>query len=75
MCECITGMVRYSANKQDLGGALQPHLVQRILGVKSYGLTAIDPNDRIKALDIIRASLERTVDWGKMEMDTIDFLP
>jgi small GTP-binding protein len=63
------------ANKQDLAGALQPHLVQRLLGVKTFGLTAIDPSDRDKALDIIRVSLERTVDWEKMEISTIDFLP
>ena len=63
------------ANKQDLDGALQPHLVQRLLGVKTFGLTAIDPNDRDKALDIIRVSLERTVDWEKMEISTIDFIP
>jgi small GTP-binding protein len=63
------------ANKQDLTGALQPHLVQRLLGVKAFGLTAIDPNDRDKALDIIRWSLERTINWDKLEIDGIDFLP
>ncbi len=71
----VSGEIVAIANKQDLRGALQPHLVQRLLGVKCYGLTAINPNDRTKAIDIIRASLERTVDWGKMEIDTIDFLP
>ena len=34
------------ANKQDLPGALAPKLVQRILGVQSYGLIAIDPRYR-----------------------------
>ncbi|MDO8123415.1 MAG: ADP-ribosylation factor-like protein [Candidatus Hermodarchaeota archaeon] len=63
------------ANKQDLKGALQPHLVQRVLGVKTYGLTAIDPENREVALDIIRMSLEKTLDWEKMEFDTIDFTP
>ncbi len=71
----VTGEIVVIANKQDLSGALQPHLVQRLLGVRAYGLTAIDPNDRQKALDIIRKSLERTVDWEKMEIETIDFLP
>ncbi|MFW9830759.1 MAG: ADP-ribosylation factor-like protein [Candidatus Thorarchaeota archaeon] len=70
----VSSEITVIANKQDLTGALQPHLVQRLLGVKAYGLTAIDPNDRNKAIDIIRTSLERTVDWGKMEIDTIDFL-
>jgi len=71
----VSSEVVVIANKQDLTGALQPHLVQRLLGVKAFGLTAIDPNDREKALDIIRLSLERSIDWGKMEIDTIDFLP
>ncbi len=63
------------ANKQDLPGALQPSIVQRLLGIKTFGLIAIDPNDRLKALDIIQKSLEREVDWTKMEIDTINFLP
>jgi len=63
------------ANKQDLPGALQPSIVQRLLGIKTFGLVAIDPNDRLKALDIIQKSLEREVDWAKMEIDTINFLP
>ena len=71
----LTSEVVVIANKQDLNGALQPSLVQRLLGVKSFGLTAIDPNDREKALDIIRLSLEKTIDWTKMEIDAVEFLP
>ena len=71
----LTSEVVVIANKQDLTGALQPSLVQRLLGVKSFGLTAIDPNDREKALDIIRLSLEKTIDWTKMEIDAVEFLP
>lgn len=71
----LTSDVVVIANKQDLTGALKPSLVQRLLGVKAFGLTAIDPNDREKALDIIRLSLERTIDWGRMEVETLDFLP
>ncbi|MFX1576790.1 MAG: ADP-ribosylation factor-like protein [Promethearchaeota archaeon] len=71
----LTSDIVVIANKQDLTGALQPGLVQRLLGVKAFGLTAIDPNDREKALDIIRISLERTIDWGRMEIETVDFLP
>lgn len=70
----LTSEVVVIANKQDLTGALQPSLVQRLLGVKAFGLTAIDPNDREKALDIIRLSLEKTIDWTKMEIDAVDFL-
>lgn len=71
----LTSEVVVIANKQDLTGALKPSLVQRLLGVKAFGLTAIDPNDREKALDIIRLSLEKTIDWTKMEIDTLEFLP
>ncbi|MFX1509636.1 MAG: ADP-ribosylation factor-like protein [Promethearchaeota archaeon] len=71
----LTSEVVVIANKQDLTGALKPSLVQRLLGVKAFGLTAIDPNDREKALDIIRLSLEKTIDWMKMEIDTLEFLP
>ncbi|MFX1319654.1 MAG: ADP-ribosylation factor-like protein [Promethearchaeota archaeon] len=46
------------ANKQDLPGALSPQLVQRILGIKAYGMVAIDPNNREKALDIIKEALK-----------------
>ncbi|MFX0168492.1 MAG: ADP-ribosylation factor-like protein [Candidatus Hodarchaeota archaeon] len=72
--EGVIGEIVAIANKQDLSGALQPYLVQRLLGVKTYGLTAIDPNDRDKALDIIRLSLEQSVDWDKMEFSSVDFL-
>jgi small GTP-binding protein len=34
------------ANKQDLPGALAPALAQRVLGVQTYGLVAIDPRYR-----------------------------
>lgn len=46
------------ANKQDVDGALPPHLVQRILGVKTYGMVAINPENREKGLDIIWSALE-----------------
>jgi signal recognition particle receptor subunit beta len=63
------------ANKQDLPGALQPSIVQRLLNMKTFGLVAIDPNDRLKALDIIQKSLERDVDLAQMEFEPIDFVP
>ena len=46
------------ANKQDLPGALSPQLVQRILGIRAYGMVAIDPNNREKALEIIKEALK-----------------
>lgn len=49
------------ANKQDLHGALSPQLVQRILGIKAYGMVAIDPNNREKALEIIKEALKLAV--------------
>jgi len=57
----IAAEVLAIANKQDLPGALSPALVQRILGVKAYGMVAIDPNNRQKALNILREALQRSV--------------
>jgi small GTP-binding protein len=53
----IAAQILAIANKQDLPGALSPALVQRILGVKSYGMVAIDPTNREKALEIIKEAL------------------
>jgi small GTP-binding protein len=51
------------ANKQDLPGALAPKLVQRILGVQSYGLVAIDPRYREVLYKIILGAVaEATTD-------------
>ena len=44
--ESPSAIVWAIANKQDLPGALAPTLVQRILGVQTYGLVAIDPRYR-----------------------------
>ena len=50
-------------NKQDLPGALAPKLVQRILGVQSYGLVAIDPRYREVLYKIILGAVaEATTD-------------
>ncbi len=54
----IAAQILAIANKQDLPGALSPALVQRILGVKSYGMVAIDPTNREKALEIIKEALK-----------------
>jgi hypothetical protein len=71
----LTTEIVIIANKQDLPGSLKPSIVQRLMGMRSFGLTAIDPNDRWKALDIIQTSLERDVDLGQMEFEPIDFVP
>ncbi len=52
------------ANKQDLEGALSPYLVQRILGVTTYGMVSVDIRNRSKALDIIRMALGEEFDTG-----------
>jgi hypothetical protein len=44
--ESPSAIVWAIANKQDLPGALAPSLVQRVLGVQTYGLVAIDPRYR-----------------------------
>jgi len=50
------------ANKQDLqrnDGRMDPKRVEEILNIKTYGLTAIDPSQRLKLMDIIRKELNK----------------
>jgi ADP-ribosylation factor-like protein 2 len=50
------------ANKQDLlknDGRMDPKRVEDILQVKTYGLTAVNPKERIKLMDIIRKELQQ----------------
>ena len=50
------------ANKQDLqknDGRMSPKRVEEILNIRTYGLTAIDPAQRVKLLDIIRKELKK----------------
>lgn len=47
------------ANKQDLPGAVKPELVNRVLGIKTYGLVGIDPSNRKILLQIIGEAIER----------------
>ena len=52
------------ANKQDLAknsGIMSPTRVEQILNIKTYGLAAINPNERIKLLDIMRKELNQVV--------------
>jgi len=47
------------ANKQDLNdGRMDAKRVEDLLHVKTYGLTAIDPEERLKLLNIIKKELE-----------------
>ena len=49
-------------NKQDLqknDGRMSPKRVEEILNIRTYGLTAIDPAQRVKLLDIIRKELNK----------------
>nr|MDO8099310.1 ADP-ribosylation factor-like protein [Candidatus Njordarchaeota archaeon] len=41
------------ANKQDLSDRLSPHEVESLLGVKSYGMVAIDVSYRDKIIEVI----------------------
>ncbi|MEJ2251549.1 MAG: ADP-ribosylation factor-like protein, partial [Candidatus Lokiarchaeota archaeon] len=45
-------------NKQDLSEALKPDQIEDILGLKTYSMTAIDPNNRDKMIQIIADVLE-----------------
>ncbi|MFW9784375.1 MAG: ADP-ribosylation factor-like protein [Candidatus Heimdallarchaeota archaeon] len=50
------------ANKQDLiknDGRMEPTRVEDLLHVKTYGLTAINPNNRLKLINIIKKELEK----------------
>ena len=50
------------ANKQDLqknDGRMNPKRVEDILRVKTYGLTAINPSERTKLMNIIRKELNQ----------------
>jgi small GTP-binding protein len=46
------------ANKQDLPRAVKPKLIQRVLGIESHGIVAIDPVERKTILNIIRIAIE-----------------
>jgi len=49
------------ANKQDLDGALSPELVERILGVRTFGMVAIDPNRRAEMMRILLDAVDKYV--------------
>ena len=62
------------ANKQDLkknDGRMTPKRVEDILHVKTYGLTAINPNERIKLMDIIRKELNQIVIRRRLKKDEL----
>ncbi|MEX2752218.1 MAG: ADP-ribosylation factor-like protein [Candidatus Freyarchaeota archaeon] len=42
------------ANKQDLPEATNPKVIEKYMGLKTYGLVAIDPNYRTKILEILQ---------------------
>ncbi|NVM55645.1 MAG: GTP-binding protein [Candidatus Helarchaeota archaeon] len=41
------------ANKQDLPDAIEPKKIEKLLGVKSYSMIAVDPENRAKMIQII----------------------
>lgn len=49
------------ANKQDLPGALDPSLISKILGVRSFGMVATDPENRERILRILRSAVAEYV--------------
>ncbi len=46
------------ANKQDLDGALSVEKIEEILGIKTYSMVAIEPNNRDKMVQIVADILE-----------------
>ncbi|MHA1505790.1 MAG: ADP-ribosylation factor-like protein [Candidatus Asgardarchaeia archaeon] len=45
------------ANKQDLPNALSPRLIEKILGVRTFGMVAIDPKNRERVIHLIRSAI------------------
>ena len=62
------------ANKQDLkknDGRMTPKRVEDVLHVKTYGLTAINPNERITLMEIIRKELNQIVTRRSLKKDEL----
>jgi len=62
------------ANKQDLkknNGRMTPQRVEDILHIKTYGLTAINPTERIKLMEIIRKELNNIVIRRRLKKDEL----
>ncbi|MBY9010257.1 MAG: GTP-binding protein [Candidatus Lokiarchaeota archaeon] len=60
------------ANKQDLekkNGKMSPSRVEELLHIKTYGLTAINPSERNKLLDIIRKELNQVLLRRRLKED------
>ncbi len=49
------------ANKQDLEGALSPGLVERLLGVPTFGMVAVNPEKRSEMMRILLDAVEKYV--------------
>jgi signal recognition particle receptor subunit beta len=49
------------ANKQDLPNRLSPQEIESILGVKSYGLVAIDTSYREKIIDVVAKGIAESL--------------
>ncbi|MFX0046639.1 MAG: ADP-ribosylation factor-like protein [Candidatus Hermodarchaeota archaeon] len=62
------------ANKQDLkknDGRMTPKRVEDVLHVKTYGLTAIDPTERFKLMEIIRKELNKIIIRRRSKKDEL----
>jgi len=46
------------ANKQDIPDAIAPKKIEKLLGVKTYGMVAVDPENRAKMIQIIGEVLD-----------------
>jgi small GTP-binding protein len=49
------------ANKQDLEGALSPELVERILGVRAFGMVAVNPQRREEMMRILLDAVDKYI--------------
>ncbi|MHA1104879.1 MAG: ADP-ribosylation factor-like protein [Promethearchaeota archaeon] len=59
-------------NKQDLPGALPINEIERIMGIKTYSMIAIDPNNREKMIRIIADILDMTPEISPLLKPIVD---
>lgn len=60
------------ANKQDLSNALKADTIERIMGLKTYSIVAIDPKNRMKIFNIIADILEMSAELSPLLKPLLD---
>lgn len=60
------------ANKQDLPDTTQPETIEKLMGVKTYGMVAVDPENRGKMIKIIGETLNITPELSPLIRPLLD---